>query len=247
MLKNLTVEPTLARALLACTLLGSGACATANLPVETTRTAFTVPDYWEIQATGEGKPAVVIAKKYGDADVSAGGIDDRRLGEPEYHVFDWALDKPVANATEEAITRLMLDPDLKLSALKRYRDDLRPDCGFLPRKYTVLGNAEQPAKFEERSSWHAIVVGGQGPGALVAVVGRVKYDQDYRCVNLSTMQTKLDELLATLSLKGGGPSAATPAAPAAAPPAGETPPAAAPPAEGAPPADPAAPSQPPQS
>ena len=114
---------------------------------------------------------------------------------------------------------------------------------MLKKKYTIVGNKEEPLDLVSRPGWRTILLGGKKEGVLLGVVARVPYEQDVGryCHNLSNMQVQLQNLLDGLVLVSGGAKAAATAAPAA--PAGPASPAA--PAEPASPATPPAPAEPP--
>lgn len=213
--------------------LGSIGCVTAQKQVRTSRYTLAHPDYWEVKsvATKDGEPTTVIIKNFGSAiiDEGSGAIDQREQNyeavqaDVEVRLYTWPAPAGAGNSSEAAAEMLQADPALELGRHLRVPEQ-PPECGTLKKKYTIVGEKEEPFDVVSRPGWRTILLGGKKQGTLLGVVARVPFEQDIGryCHNLSNMQVQLQNLLDGLVLVGGstGPPAAAPppAASATAPP-----------------------------
>lgn len=203
----------------AAVLAGAMGCAAGTRQLQTPHYTLSHPDFWKVrkQAAAEGEPTIIVIPQYGDAviDDGAGALASRGASyeavtaDVEVRIHAWKDPGDGADPTQRVATILERDPELQLVRHHRVLEH-PPECGVLPRKYTVFGAQQAPLDLVSRPGWRTIVVGGRAGGVLLGAVSRVEYEQDMGrfCHNLRNMQVQLQNLLDALVVgpprPGGG-------------------------------------------
>jgi hypothetical protein len=208
--------------------LGSIGCVAAQKQVKTPFYTLAHPDYWEVKSVGQkdGEPTTVVIKNFGSAiiDDGSGAMAERQQNyeavqaDVEVRVYGW----PEPSGADNSAAAQLLQGESTLELARHLLvAEQPPECGLLKKKYTIVGNKEEPLDLVSRPGWRTILLGGKKQGVLLGVVARVPYEQDIGrfCHNLSNMQVQLQNLLDGLVVvpaaggKTGPPVSSAPAAP----------------------------------
>lgn len=228
--------------LLAAALAGGIGCA-GTQAVRTPWYSLEVAPNWTVKATAQqpGQATLIVVEEYGDtamgegagAGASAGYLEGRKA-DVEVRIYAWQDGATVEDAAAEALRLARADADGGLAGAGRIGDN-PPECGWFPRKYTLLGAERAAIDLASRPGHRFVVVGAASGSSLIGAVGRVESEQDPQryCVNLKHLQTQLQHVLEALR-PGTGAGPAAPAAQSSPAPVAEPAPAAAPAVEGSP-------------
>jgi hypothetical protein len=188
--------------------MGASACSVTQ-PVVTPRYRIQAIDFWEVKKVGlkDAEPTQIAIGQYSGAVIddgsgaTSGAAYDTRTAEVDALVYAWSDAEPEKPAVEVVLRLLRNEGDLRLP--EHLAVATTPfECGRLQRKYRHLGQTLSSADLVKRPGWRTIVVGVRGQGTLVAVIGRVEFQQDLNryCHNLNNLQVQTQNLLDGLEL-----------------------------------------------
>ncbi len=188
--------------------MGASACSVTQ-PIVTPRYRIQAIDFWEVKKVGlkDGDASHIAIGQYSGAVIddgsgaTSGAAYDTRTAEVDMRVFAWPDADPEIPAVEVALRLLQNEADLRLP--EHLVVATTPfECGRLQRKYRHLGQTLSSEDRIKRPGWRTIVVGVRGQGSILAVVGRVEFQQDLRryCHNLNNLQVQTQNILDGLEL-----------------------------------------------
>ncbi|MDZ4694990.1 MAG: hypothetical protein SGI86_07535 [Deltaproteobacteria bacterium] len=188
--------------------MGASACSVTQ-PVVTPRYRIQAIDFWDVKKVGlkDGEASQITIGQYSGAVIddgsgaTSGAVYDSRTAEVDARVYAWPDADSAIPAVDVALRLLRNGGELQLSEHSVVATTPF-ECGKLQRKYRHLGQTLASVDLVKWPGWRTIVVGVRGQGSLLAVIGRVEFQQDPNryCHNLNNLQVQTQNLLDGLEL-----------------------------------------------